>query len=106
VTRTSADRAEQDGSGIAGLVETIGAHQSHLDDSGERQRRRSAAAAREIEAVVLAELRARFGHAAPGGPLSTLAEQVAAGALGPYAAADRLLAQLPAQAHGSDRPPT
>ena len=55
-------------------------------------RLRRAVAAREIEEVALADLRAELGTLGHGEALDTLAEQVAAGKLGPYSAADQLLA--------------
>jgi LAO/AO transport system kinase len=68
------------GDGVAQLVEAIAAHRAHLASGGELERRRHHRAAREIEEV------------AHGEALDTLAEQVAAGKLGPYSAADQLLA--------------
>ena len=60
--------------------------------SGELDRRRRHRAAREVEEVALADLRAELGELGRGEALDTLAEQVAAGKLGPYSAADQLLA--------------
>jgi LAO/AO transport system kinase len=52
------------------------------------------AAGCEIEEVALASLRAELGTLGHGEALDTLAEQVAAGKLGPYRAADQLLAAV------------
>ena len=59
---------------------------------GELERRRLRRAAREVEEVALADLRAELGELGSGEALDELAAQVAAGKLGPYAAADQLLA--------------
>jgi LAO/AO transport system kinase len=80
------------GDGVGKLVEAIAAHRAHLESSGELDRRRRRRAAREIEEVALADLRAELGTLGHGEALETLAEQVAAGKLGPYSAADQLLA--------------
>jgi LAO/AO transport system kinase len=80
------------GDGVGKLVEAIAAHRAHLDSSGELDRRRRRRAAREIEEVALVDLRAELGTLGQGEALETLAEQVAAGKVGPYGAADQLLA--------------
>ena len=80
------------GDGVDKLVEAIAAHRRQLESSGELDRRRRRRAAREIEEVALASLRAEMGTLGHGEALDTLAEQVAAGKLGPYSAADQLLA--------------
>jgi LAO/AO transport system kinase len=80
------------GDGVGELVEAIAAHRDHLAAGGELDRRRRRRAAREIEEVALADLRAELGELGRGEALDTLAEQVAAGKLGPYGAADQLLA--------------
>ncbi len=54
----------------------------------------STRAAAEIEAIALGVLRARIGSLRRDAALPTLAVEVAAGRLDPYAAADRLLAEL------------
>jgi LAO/AO transport system kinase len=80
------------GDGVGGLVEAIAVHRDHLASSGELERRRRRRAAREVEEVALADLRAELGELGRGEALDSLAEQVAAGKLGPYSAADQLLA--------------
>jgi LAO/AO transport system kinase len=80
------------GDGVGRLVEAIAAHRAQLESSGELERRRTRRAAREIEEVALADLRAELGTLGHGEALDTLAEQVAAGKLGPYSAADQLVA--------------
>jgi len=81
-------------SGIGELVERIAAHHAHLEASGELERRRRARAAREVEEIALSSLRAELGSLGHGEALDSLAEQVAAGKLGPYSAADQLLDQV------------
>jgi LAO/AO transport system kinase len=80
------------GDGVDELVGAIAAHRDHLASSGELDRRRRARAAREVEEIALADLRAELGELGRGEALDTLAEQVAVGKLGPYSAADQLLA--------------
>jgi LAO/AO transport system kinase len=80
------------GDGVDELVEAVAAHRAHLESSGELDRRRRRRAAREVEEVALADLRAELDTLGQGEALETLAEQVAAGKLGPYSAADQLLA--------------
>jgi LAO/AO transport system kinase len=90
VLLTQAER----GVGIDELVERVAAHRGHLEAGGELERRRRARAAREVEEIALADLRAELGEVGGGEAMDALAEQVAAGKLGPYAAADQLLAQV------------
>jgi LAO/AO transport system kinase len=88
VVMTVAER----GDGVEQLAEAIAAHRAHLESSGELERRRRRRAAREVEEVALACLRTELGELGRGEALDELAVQVAAGKLGPYAAADQLLA--------------
>ena len=90
VLMTVAERGE----GVDELVGKIGEHRAHLESSGELERRRRLRAAREIEEIALADLRNELGELGHGEALDSLAEQVAAGKLGPYAAADSLLSQV------------
>jgi LAO/AO transport system kinase len=94
VVRTTAHRPDAADSGIAELVDAIDAHQRHIDGSGQRERHRAVAAAHEIEALVLAALRERLGAPGRHGRLGELAGAVAAGTVGPYAAADTILADM------------
>jgi LAO/AO transport system kinase len=82
------------GDGVGRLVEAIAAHRAQLESGGELERRRARRAAREVEEVALADLRAELGTLGHGEALDALAEQVAAGKLGPYSAADQLLAAV------------
>jgi LAO/AO transport system kinase len=88
VVKTVAER----GDGVDQLTEAIAAHRAQLESSGELERRRHRRAAREVEELALADLRAELGELGRGEVLEELAAQVAAGKLGPYAAADQLLA--------------
>ncbi|MFL6270839.1 MAG: methylmalonyl Co-A mutase-associated GTPase MeaB [Actinomycetes bacterium] len=80
------------GDGVDKLVGAIAAHRDHLASGGELERRRRRRAGREVEEIALADLRAELGELGRGEALDTLAEQVAVGKLGPYSAADQLLA--------------
>jgi len=78
------------GSGIAALVEALDRHRTWLtgDRLADRRGRRAGA---EIEALVMAELRARVGRLRPGPRLEDLAAEVVGGRMDPYTAADILL---------------
>ncbi|HEV8424538.1 MAG TPA: methylmalonyl Co-A mutase-associated GTPase MeaB [Actinomycetes bacterium] len=82
------------GGGIDQLAQAVAAHRAHLESSGELERRRRRRAAREIEEVAVADLRVELGELGRGEALDGLAARVAAGKLGPYAAADQLLAEV------------
>jgi LAO/AO transport system kinase len=89
VLKASAGR----GQGMEEIVGTIDEHREWLSRTGELTRRRERRAAAEIEALVLAELRARFAEL-PGVGLHELAALVASGDLDPYAAATRLIEEV------------
>jgi LAO/AO transport system kinase len=90
VLQTVAERGE----GIDDLVAQIGAHRMYLESTGELDRRRRRRASREIEEIALTDLRVELGGLGRGEALDSLAEQVAAGKLGPYAAAEQLLVRV------------
>lgn len=90
ICRTVASRDE----GVDGVLERIEEHRHWLTESGEGTRRRAERAAREIEAIALAGLRARMGEVRGSAALAALAGEVVAGETDPYRAADRLLAHL------------
>ncbi len=90
IVRTVAARDE----GVDRLLAEVEAHRRWLADSGEGARRRCERAAREIEAIALAGLRARIGEVRGSAALAALAAEVVAGETDPHSAADRLLAQL------------
>lgn len=81
------------GEGIDDLLAEVDRHAAWLEESGKLARRRTDRARREVEAIALATLRARWGEAGGSGDLETLAGRVATGDVDPYAAADELLAQ-------------
>jgi len=70
----------------------IDSHRGWLTESGQLQRRRQASARREISAIAIGELQRRADGLAGASRLDELAEQVCAGNLDPYAAADELIA--------------
>jgi LAO/AO transport system kinase len=82
------------GEGVAELVERLDEHWAWLESSGELLRRRTARAAGEIEAIAVTALRERLGDLHQGTALDTLAAEVVAGKTDPYAAADRLVADV------------
>jgi LAO/AO transport system kinase len=90
VVKTVAER----GDGVDQLVAAIARHRAHLESTGELERRRRDRAAREVEEIAVADLRAELGEVGRGEALDGLAEQVAAGKLGPYAAAEQLLGRV------------
>ncbi len=81
-----------DGTGIEDLLAAVEEHREHLGTDGLRDRR-TRRAEREVEGLALRAVRARVAR--PGGAdLAALAADVVDGRLDPYAAADRLLADL------------
>ncbi|PWW23135.1 LAO/AO transport system kinase [Geodermatophilus normandii] len=90
ICRTVASRDE----GVDRVLERIEEHHRWLTGTGEGARRRAERAAREIEAIALAGLRARMGEVRGSAALAALAGEVVAGQTDPYRAADRLLASL------------
>lgn len=90
VLKTVADRGE----GTAEVMDALDAHLAWMDEHGRLRERRRRRAAREVEAIVLAELRSRMGHLGRGSSLGDVAGQVVDGSSDPYAAADRVLADL------------
>ncbi|WP_031074233.1 methylmalonyl Co-A mutase-associated GTPase MeaB [Streptomyces sp. NRRL WC-3742] len=90
IVKTVAARGE----GVDEVVEALEKHRAWLEEHGELAARRRRRAAAEIEAIALAELRARIGDLRGDRHLPTLADRVAAGTLDPYTAADHLIAAL------------
>lgn len=85
--------AEQ-GEGVEELVEGLDKHLAWMDEHGVLRERRMARAAREVEAIAVATLRERMGDVRTGAGLQDLAAEVVDGATDPYAAGDRLVAEL------------
>jgi LAO/AO transport system kinase len=100
VVKTVAER----GDGVDELLERVAEHGAHLAAAGGLAERRRRRAAREVEEIVLADLRAELGELGRGEALEKLAELVATGELGPYAAADQLLERV--RRSGADPPRT
>lgn len=90
VLKTIADRSE----GRDEVMEALAKHRSAGQASGALQSRRVARAEREVEAIVVARLRARIGDISAGASLSQVAAQVANSQIDPYAAAELILAEL------------
>jgi LAO/AO transport system kinase len=86
------------GEGIDELVSALGDHFGWAERTGALQQRRVRRAASEIESIALTTLRERIGDLRDGQRMDQLAARVVAGETDPYAAADRLLAELSAQA--------
>jgi LAO/AO transport system kinase len=80
------------GEGVDDLVAALDDHRAWLDAGGERDRRRVARAAAEIQAISLEQVRARIGDLRGARGLHELAQRVLAGELDPYRAADELTA--------------
>jgi LAO/AO transport system kinase len=80
--------------GVEELLENIAKHRSWMQSSGQLDARRKARASGEVEAIALEELRQRLGDVHGHASLGRLAEQVAAGKVDPYAAADTLVAEI------------
>lgn len=94
IVRTVATRAE----GVEDLVGAIEEHRSWMRGHGELDARRQRRAEGEIEAIALAQLRAKLGDLRRGndmfGTLHGLAKRVVVGELDVYRAADELIAEL------------
>jgi LAO/AO transport system kinase len=81
--------------GVADLLETIGRHRTALESSGVLDRRRQARRARELRALILAELRREVDRAlADGGALERVLADVEAGRVDPYTAIRSIAEEL------------
>jgi LAO/AO transport system kinase len=90
IVRTVATRSE----GIEDLLTAIEEHQKWALRHGELDARRQRRAEAEVEAIALAQLRAKLGDLRRGSALSGLAKRVVVGELDVYRAADELIAEL------------
>jgi len=90
IVKTVAVRAE----GLDDLLAALAKHREWLARSGEFDRRRHARASAEIEAIAVAEVRARFADVHGSAALSASAQRVIDRELDPYTAADDLVASL------------
>jgi LAO/AO transport system kinase len=84
------------GEGVEEVAAALAEHHEWARASGSLQARRTRRAATEIEAIAVTSLRERLADLRDGSRLGELAADVAAGRSDPYAAADRLLADLQA----------
>ncbi|MCW2914841.1 MAG: methylmalonyl Co-A mutase-associated GTPase MeaB [Actinomycetia bacterium] len=82
------------GEGIGQVVEALDEHRAWLGTTGALRRRRLARARAEITAIAVTALRERMADPRGNQNLDALAEQVVKGACDPYAAADRLVAEV------------
>lgn len=82
------------GEGVEDVVGAIDEHWSHLQSTGALRQRRHKRARVEVEAIALAEIRARFGDVGGHADLESVASAVSSGEIDPFTAADRLLATL------------
>ena len=87
IVKTVAARGE----GVDDVLAAVDRHRAWQERTGRLRNRRRERAAREVEAIALARLRARIGDLRGGSALDALADRVLDGDLDPYAAADSLL---------------
>jgi LAO/AO transport system kinase len=90
IVRTVASKGE----GVDDLVGAIEDHRAWMVSHGELDARRRRRAEAEIEAIALEQLREKLGDVRRGNALPGLAEQVVAGEVDAYRAADELIAEL------------
>ena len=79
------------GAGVAALADAIGQHRAGLGSGDGLQQRRLARAASEIEAIALAQMRARLAAGGTPAGLDAAARRVQAGDTDPYSAAAALI---------------
>jgi LAO/AO transport system kinase len=82
------------GEGIAEVWQAVEEHRTAMEATDELAKRRRRRAAREISEIAVAEMRKAIGDVGEGEVLDQLADEVAAGRLDPYTAADKLTAQI------------
>lgn len=90
IVRTVAAKGE----GVDEVVSALRTHHEWLVAHGELDRRRAARAREEVAAIALRRLHAELADLRDGDRLSDLAARVVARELDPFAAADRLIAEL------------
>ncbi len=90
IVKTVAARAE----GVDDVVAAVEKHRGWLAEHGEQERRRTARAAAEIEAIALGTVRRRLGNVHGSSDLDAAAAQVVSGETDPYTAAEHLVAAL------------
>ncbi len=80
-----------DGSGLPGLLETIGKHAAHLRETGEWQRRERERLQTELDAIIAKALVAHFRQGVGASRYNATLDEVAARRVSPWEAARRLL---------------
>ena len=90
VVRTSA----QSGDGVDDLWEAIESHRAHLESTGGLERKRRARLLAEVEDMAATRLRQRVASRLEEGDLESLADDLVARKIDPYAAVDMLLGTL------------
>ena len=83
-----------EGTGVDKVADLIMEHKTHLESSGDLQRRRQARAAREIQAIVVAEIMRGIDLSGEQ-VLTELAQRVTDGEIDAFSAADELRRSLP-----------
>ncbi len=79
------------GAGIDELFDAVAAHRTHLEMSGDAERRRRARLGDELRGLVAAEMREHADAVCTGPAFDAVVEEVAARTRDPYSAADALL---------------
>lgn len=85
------DVVATEGTGIAELWDTIGAHRAHLESTGELGRRRGRRAREELTRIVAERLLMKARQSSEGDRFDDLLDQVEARSTDPWTAADELL---------------
>ncbi|MBB1246916.1 methylmalonyl Co-A mutase-associated GTPase MeaB [Streptomyces durbertensis] len=88
IVKTVASRGE----GVGEVVEALEKHRAWMEERGVLDERRLRRAATEVETIAVTALRERIADLHGDRRLGALAEQIVAGTLDPYAAADQLVA--------------
>jgi LAO/AO transport system kinase len=83
----------EEGTGVGELWEAVTAHREHLEGSGDLERRRASRVREELAGLLAARLLERARRTAGGDRFASLAEDVAARRIDPWAAVDQLLEQ-------------
>jgi LAO/AO transport system kinase len=84
----------ESGDGVEEVWNAVEEHRAALESSDELTGRRRRRAAREISEIALVAMRKAIGEIGEGDFLDQLADEVVAGRMDPYTAADKLMAQI------------
>jgi LAO/AO transport system kinase len=84
----------ESGDGVEEVWSAVEEHRQALESSDELNKRRQHRAAREISEIALVGMRKAIGEIGEGDFLDQLADEVVAGRMDPYTAADKLMAQI------------